>query len=74
MEDVEPVAFLFTVVEGKSLAALGCHRVEERRELRVLCDFHNQLAAKQVCGEPWMSQFTSRSETASGEEGAPGGT
>ena len=42
--------------------------------LRVLCDFHNQLAAKQVFGEPWMSQFTSRSETASGEEVAPGRT
>jgi hypothetical protein len=40
--------------------------------LRVLCDFHNQLAARQVLGEPWMSQFTSRSRTASGEEGAPG--
>ena len=40
--------------------------------LRVLCDFHNQLAAKQVFGEPWMSQFASRSETASREEGAPG--
>jgi HNH endonuclease len=34
--------------------------------LRVLCATHNQLAARQVFGEPWMSQFTSRSQTASG--------
>jgi len=34
--------------------------------LRVLCDFHNQLAAKQVFGEPWMSQFTSRSRSPPG--------
>jgi len=40
--------------------------------LRVLCATHNQLAARQMFGEPWMSQFTSRSPTASGEEGAPG--
>jgi len=40
--------------------------------VRVLCAAHNQLAAKQVFGEPWMNQFTSRSRTASGEEGAPG--
>ena len=34
--------------------------------LRVLCEFHNQLAARQVFGEPWMNLFTSRSRTASG--------
>ena len=36
--------------------------------LRVLCDFHNRLASKEVFGEPWMNQFTSRSRAASGEE------
>src|SRR6266702_1588887 len=40
--------------------------------LRVLCDFHNQHAARQVFGEAWMDQFTSRSRSASREEGAPG--
>ncbi len=40
--------------------------------LRVLCEFHNQLAARQVFGEPWMNQFTSRSRTTSGDEGPPG--
>ncbi|HYS81614.1 MAG TPA: HNH endonuclease signature motif containing protein, partial [Anaeromyxobacteraceae bacterium] len=34
--------------------------------VRVLCAFHNQLAAKQAFGEPWMNQFTSKSGTASG--------
>jgi hypothetical protein len=34
--------------------------------LRVVCAFHNQLAAKEVFGETWMSQFASRSRTASG--------
>ena len=34
--------------------------------LRVLCATHNQLAARQVFGEPWMNLFTSRSRTASG--------
>jgi hypothetical protein len=34
--------------------------------VRVLCAFHNQLAAKQALGEPWMNQFTSKSRTASG--------
>ncbi|HYS83112.1 MAG TPA: HNH endonuclease, partial [Anaeromyxobacteraceae bacterium] len=28
--------------------------------IRVLCAFHNQLAAKQAFGEPWMNQFTAR--------------
>ena len=34
--------------------------------LRVTCRFHNQHAARQVFGEPWMNQFTSKSGTASG--------
>ena len=34
--------------------------------LRVLCAVHNQLAARQVFGEAWMSQFTARSRDASG--------
>jgi hypothetical protein len=25
--------------------------------LRVLCDFHNQLAARRVFGEAWMDRF-----------------
>jgi hypothetical protein len=40
--------------------------------LRVVCAFHNQLAARQVFGEAWMARFTPKSETDSGEEGAPG--
>jgi hypothetical protein len=39
--------------------------------LRVLCEFHNQLAARQVFGEPWMKQFTSRSRISADEDGAP---
>jgi HNH endonuclease len=38
--------------------------------LRVLCATHNQLAARQVFGGPWMDQFSSRSQTALGEGGA----
>ncbi|HEX7625145.1 MAG TPA: HNH endonuclease signature motif containing protein, partial [Anaeromyxobacteraceae bacterium] len=34
--------------------------------VRVLCAAHNQLAARQVFGESWMDQFTSRSRTTSG--------
>ena len=30
--------------------------------LRVVCAFHNQLAARRVFGERWMNQFTSRSD------------
>ena len=40
--------------------------------LRLLCAFHNQLAARQAFGEAWMDQFTSRSRPPPGEEGAPG--
>ncbi len=40
--------------------------------LRVTCRFHNQRAARLAFGDAWMDQFTSRSPTAAGEEGAPG--
>jgi hypothetical protein len=39
--------------------------------LRIVCAFHNQLAARQVFGEAWMDQFTSRSAAAADEGGAP---
>ncbi len=38
--------------------------------LRVICGFHNQLAARQAFGEEWMDRFTSKSRVARGEEEA----